>query len=143
MIRAAAQGLTFRGPAFLGLALRNLAFGGLAFGDLVFKGMAFKGMAFKGMAFRGMAFRGMAFRGMAFLGVIAVLAAAPPPPGASSCSGCHGAASPIAGMNAAQMTQTLIAYRSGAKPSTVMGRITKGFSDDELTAIATWWAARK
>jgi sulfide dehydrogenase cytochrome subunit len=99
--------------------------------------------AAQGLAFRSLAFRGLAFRGLALLGLIAVLAAAPPPPGASSCSGCHGAESPIAGMNAGQMTQTLIAFRSGAKPSTVMGRITKGFSDDELTAIATWWAARK
>jgi cytochrome c553 len=71
------------------------------------------------------------------------VAMAPPPPGASSCSGCHGAASPIAGRDAKDMTEALIAFRSGARPSTVMGRITKGFDDPELGAIATWWAAQK
>jgi len=78
------------------------------------------------------------------LGLMMVLAAASaPPPGASSCSGCHGAASQIAGRDAKDMTEALIAYRSGARPSTVMGRIAKGFSADELGAIAAWWAAQK
>ena len=71
------------------------------------------------------------------------VAMAPPPAGASSCSGCHGAASPIAGRDAKDLTDALIAFRSGARPSTVMGRITKGFDDPELGAIATWWAAQK
>lgn len=75
--------------------------------------------------------------------VVVVMAAAPPPPGASSCSGCHGAAAPIAGQDAATMTAALLAFRSGERPSTVMGRIAKGFSPDELSAIATWWAAQK
>jgi len=74
--------------------------------------------------------------------VMLLAAASPPPPGASSCSGCHGASAPIVGQNAAAMTETLIAFRSGARPSTVMGRITKGFDNDELAAIAVWWAQR-
>ncbi|MGD0431625.1 MAG: sulfide dehydrogenase [Acetobacteraceae bacterium] len=83
-------------------------------------------------------------RGGTGLGLVMMLAAAsPPPPGASSCSGCHGSASPIAGRDAKDMTEALIAFRSGARPSTVMGRITKGFDTDELSAIAAWWAARK
>jgi len=82
-------------------------------------------------------------RGTGFGLVMLLAAAAPPPPGASSCSGCHGEASPIAGRNAHEMTDKLIAFRSGIRPSTVMGRITKGFSPEELTAIAAWWAARK
>jgi len=77
------------------------------------------------------------------LGLVLFLAAAAPPPGASSCSGCHGAASPIAGRDAKEMTDTLIAFRSGARPSTVMGRIAKGFDPAELGAIAVWWSARK
>ena len=77
------------------------------------------------------------------LGLVMVLAASAPPPGASSCSGCHGAASPIAGRDAKDMTEALIAYRSGTRPSTVMGRIAKGFSTDELGAIAAWWASQK
>ena len=34
------------------------------------------------------------------------------------------------------------AFRSGSRPSTVMGRIAKGFSDDEIGAIALWLAAQ-
>jgi cytochrome c553 len=83
-------------------------------------------------------------KGLTGLGFVLVLAAAaPPPPGASSCSGCHGAVAPIAGRDVKDMTEALIAYRSGARPSTVMGRINKGFSVDELRAIAVWWAAQK
>jgi sulfide dehydrogenase cytochrome subunit len=76
-------------------------------------------------------------------GLVLLLVAAAPPPGASSCSGCHGAASPIAGRDAKEMTETLAAFRAGARPSTVMGRIAKGFDAEELGAIATWWATQK
>ena len=34
------------------------------------------------------------------------------------------------------------AFRSGERPSTVMGRIAKGFSEDEIQAIAVWLAAQ-
>jgi cytochrome c553 len=82
-------------------------------------------------------------RGAAVGLAILLAAAGPPPSGASSCSGCHGEASPIAGKDAATMTGKLNAFRSGARPSTVMGRIAKGFSTEELSAIAAWWAAQK
>jgi cytochrome c553 len=32
------------------------------------------------------------------------------------------------------------AFRSGERPATVMNRIAKGFSDDEIGAIADWLA---
>jgi sulfide dehydrogenase cytochrome subunit len=83
-------------------------------------------------------------RGRTGLGLVMVLAAAaPPPPGASSCSGCHGAALPLTGRDPKQMSETLAAFRSGERPSTVMGRITKGFNADELAAIVAWWTAQK
>jgi len=75
--------------------------------------------------------------------VLALTVAVPPPPGASSCSGCHGASAPIAGRDAKELTEALAAFRSGARESTVMGRIAKGFDQSELSAIASWWAARK
>jgi cytochrome c553 len=34
------------------------------------------------------------------------------------------------------------AFRSGERPSTVMGRIAKGFSDDEIRAISVWLGAQ-
>jgi sulfide dehydrogenase cytochrome subunit len=83
-------------------------------------------------------------KGRTGLALVLILAGATqPPPGASGCSGCHGAASPIAGRDAKEMTESLVAFRSGQRPSTVMGRITKGFDINELGAIAAWWAARK
>jgi cytochrome c553 len=34
-------------------------------------------------------------------------------------------------------------FRSGQRPATVMGRIAKGFSDDEIKAIAAWWSSQR
>jgi cytochrome c553 len=75
--------------------------------------------------------------------MVLAAAASPPPPGASACSGCHGSELPLAGRDAKEMTDALIAFRSGTRPATVMGRIAKGFDSNELGAIAAWWAARK
>ena len=80
----------------------------------------------------------------------AVGAAAEPPPGATSCSGCHPPTAsaetkvpPIRGRNPAEIVAAMEAFRSGERPSTVMGRIAKGFSDDEIRAIAVWLAAQR
>ena len=79
-----------------------------------------------------------------------LLAASDPPPGAASCSGCHAAGaaptSPIARLNgrdAGEIMTAMTGFRDGSLPSTVMNRIAKGFSDDELRAIAAWLAAQK
>ncbi|KMO44474.1 hypothetical protein VQ03_02925 [Methylobacterium tarhaniae] len=70
--------------------------------------------------------------------------AAAAPPGASSCSGCHGApggAVPsLSGHTAEDIASSLAAFRTGARPATVMNRIAKGFSEDESRAIAAWLA---
>jgi cytochrome c553 len=75
----------------------------------------------------------------------AASASAEPPPGATSCSGCHPPTAsaetkvpPIRGRNPAEIVAAMEAFRSGERPSTVMGRIAKGFSGDEIRAIATW-----
>ena len=34
-------------------------------------------------------------------------------------------------------------FRSGQVPATVMNRIAKGFTDDEIKAIAAWYGAQK
>ncbi|KMO37712.1 hypothetical protein VQ02_12845 [Methylobacterium variabile] len=76
--------------------------------------------------------------------VLAGPAAAASPPGASSCSGCHGApggAVPsLAGHSAEDIAASLAAFRTGARPATVMNRIAKGFSEPESRAIADWIA---
>jgi cytochrome c553 len=75
--------------------------------------------------------------------------AAAPPPGASSCSGCHAPASAttgipaIAGQPADHLAAELESFRDGSRPATVMTRIVKGFTPDQLQAIADWWAAQK
>lgn len=69
------------------------------------------------------------------------------PPGASSCSGCHGAGPvwsaqaripPVAGRPAADIAAAMAEYRAGTRDATVMGRIAKGFTEDETRAIAAW-----
>ena len=79
-----------------------------------------------------------------------VLAASEPPPGAAACSGCHAAGAATAtsisrlyGRDAGDIMAAMTGFRDGSLPATVMTRIAKGFSDDELRAIAAWLAAQK
>ena len=37
----------------------------------------------------------------------------------------------------------MIAFKSGKRAGTIMDRIAKGFSDEEIRAIAAWYAAQK
>jgi sulfide dehydrogenase cytochrome subunit len=60
-----------------------------------------------------------------------------------SCAGCHGPRghSPgpipsIYGRNAASIAETLRAFRDGTRPSTVMVRIAKGYTDTEIDVVA-------
>ena len=76
--------------------------------------------------------------------------AADAPPGASACSGCHPAGSGVdtpvkrlKGQAVAQIVAAVQEFRSGTRPATVMDRIAKGFTDDEIRAIAAWYAAQK
>ena len=92
----------------------------------------------------------LAAAAMAFAVGASAHAASLAPPGAASCSGCHAlheAASPampgIYGRDANETAGAMIAFRDGSRPATVMNRIAKGFSDDELRAIATWLATQK
>jgi len=80
----------------------------------------------------------------------AAVASAEPPVGAAACSGCHPASarvlSPVprlAGVDQAAIVRALLEFRSGQRPATVMDRIAKGFTDDEIQAIAAWFATQK
>ena len=80
----------------------------------------------------------------------AVAASLEPPPGAASCSGCHTVSirtktdvPRIHGRNAAEIIAAMAAFRTGARASTVMDRIAKGFTEDEIVQIATWLATQK
>src|SRR5882724_5669351 len=72
------------------------------------------------------------------------------PAGATSCSGCHPAARGVdaavpqlTGRNPAEIVAAMQAFKSGERPATVMDRIAKGFSEDEIKAIASWYGAQK
>ena len=80
----------------------------------------------------------------------AAVASADPPAGAAACSGCHPASarvqSPVrrlAGLDRAAIVTAMQDFRSGKRAATVMDRIAKGFTDDEIQAIAAWFATQK
>ncbi|MGA7485613.1 MAG: cytochrome C [Xanthobacteraceae bacterium] len=71
------------------------------------------------------------------------------PPGALSCSGCHPAnraadikVPRLIGRDPAEIVAAMQEYKSGKRSSTVMDRIAKGFSEDEVKAIAAWYGAQ-
>ena len=81
---------------------------------------------------------------------VAVTAWAEPPVGAAACSGCHPAStrvsSPVprlAGLDRAAIVRAMQDFRSGQRAATVMDRIAKGFTDDEIQAIAAWYATQR
>jgi cytochrome subunit of sulfide dehydrogenase len=83
------------------------------------------------------------------VGPAAAAGLADAPPGATSCSGCHPSGRVdtsvplLNGRSPADITAAMQAFKSGQTASTVMGRIAKGFSDDEIKAIAAWYGAQK
>jgi cytochrome subunit of sulfide dehydrogenase len=80
----------------------------------------------------------------------AAVASAEPPAGAVSCSGCHPSSarvtSPVPrlnGLDQARIIKAMEDFRSGNRPATIMDRISKGFTDAEIQAIAAWYASQK
>jgi cytochrome c553 len=76
--------------------------------------------------------------------------AADAPPGALSCSGCHSphatdTSTPprLTGRDPAKMVAALQEFRSGQRAATIMDRVVKGFTPDEIQAIAAWYGAQK
>jgi cytochrome c553 len=71
---------------------------------------------------------------------------------AATCANCHGtqgravdgAAVPgLAGMPAAYMIEQVKAFKSGARPATVMHQLAKGYSDAQIEQVAAYFAAQK
>ena len=65
------------------------------------------------------------------------------PPGAASCTGCHVPGAGIGLLHGRPTTDTVAqmeAFRSGARPATLMNRIVRGFSPSEVEALAAWFA---
>jgi len=81
-------------------------------------------------------------------------AQAPSPRGvmlANTCVGCHGqggssmgpATPTIAGMAVDTFTDSMKAYREDKRPSTVMGRLAKGYTDEDIAEMANVFVAQK
>jgi len=68
----------------------------------------------------------------------------------NSCAACHGtdgkspgAIPSIHGKSVQFISQALIEFRAGTRPSTVMGRHAKGYTDEEIKLIAEHFASQK
>jgi sulfide dehydrogenase cytochrome subunit len=67
---------------------------------------------------------------------------------ADTCAGCHGTdgasagpATPnIAGLSEIYFTDTMLAFKSGERASSVMGRIAKGYPEEEIKLMAGFFA---
>lgn len=69
---------------------------------------------------------------------------------AATCTGCHGTNGvsaggipSIAGVEQARIVALMQEFRDGKRPSTVMQQHAKGYTDEQIVAIAAWFAARK
>jgi len=71
---------------------------------------------------------------------------------AATCATCHGTngkavqgagMEALAGLDKAKALQKLSEFRSGAKPASIMHQISKGFTDEQLDLIVTYFAAQK
>lgn len=68
---------------------------------------------------------------------------------AAACASCHGTngrsvtgMEALAGYPADRMAKAMRDFRSGAKPSTLMQRLAKGYTDEQIDAIAKFYAAQ-
>jgi len=87
---------------------------------------------------------------IASIGFAAAAGPGDAPSGALSCSGCHPTGRfvettvpRLTDRNPADIVAAMEAFKSGQRPATVMDRMAKGFSDEEIKAIAAWYGALK
>ncbi len=70
---------------------------------------------------------------------------------AHGCAACHGTMGrlgdesfmPLAGMPLRQFTTSMVDFREGKRPATLMGHVAQGFSDTEIRAMGEFFAAVK
>ena len=72
---------------------------------------------------------------------------------AAPCAICHGTEGrttskespliPLAGLPRDHIATQMRAFRDGKRPATVMHQIAKGYTDPQIDALATWFAAQK
>ena len=89
----------------------------------------------------------------AFALLTAAPAVAETPPSlyaAATCANCHGtdgrsagAIPPLAGRDKAYLEDALKGYKAGTRPATIMHQLAKGYTDEELSAFAAYFASQK
>lgn len=70
---------------------------------------------------------------------------------AATCAACHGTDGMtagdtlpgLAGQPREALKASLLAFKAGSRPATVMHQLAKGYSDEQIEALATYFAARK
>jgi cytochrome subunit of sulfide dehydrogenase len=70
---------------------------------------------------------------------------------ASACAICHGTEGraatkdviPLAGLPKDHIATQMRAFRDGKRPATVMHQIAKGYSDEQIDQLASWFASQK
>ena len=68
---------------------------------------------------------------------------------AATCASCHGTngqalgeIKPLAGMTAQQLMEAFAEFKRGARPATVMHQIAKGYTEEQVSLIAGYFAAQ-
>jgi len=67
-----------------------------------------------------------------------------------TCAACHGTYGhfdddympPLAGMSKARFVESMIAFRNGSRPASIMDRVAKAFTDEEIEAMGEFFAAQ-
>jgi cytochrome c553 len=69
---------------------------------------------------------------------------------AATCTGCHGTNGvsaggipSLAGVDKERLAGLLREFRDGKRPATVMHQHAKGYSEEQIDAVAGWFAAQK
>ncbi len=71
---------------------------------------------------------------------------------AASCAGCHGtdgqpaqgsAIPGLAGLPRDYLAAQMLAFKEGTRPATVMQQLAKGYSAEQIDALATYFSTRR
>jgi cytochrome subunit of sulfide dehydrogenase len=69
---------------------------------------------------------------------------------AGACANCHGTNGvaqagneSLAGVNKDDLLKKMLDFKTGKKPATIMHQLSKGYTDEQLAALAGYFAAQK
>jgi cytochrome c553 len=69
---------------------------------------------------------------------------------AATCANCHGTGGTsagefesLAGKPRDEIVRKMQEFKSGARPATIMNQLAKGYTDEQIDALAGWFAAQK